>query len=137
MINKRMLQAKSLKVRRLSSALVRWMRHYAWFLLCVHAVFHPTQDQGVLQDVLAVVDRDLPLFNAVNLATAVSRMAKQQAAPDAIMHAAVQPAFTRLKTAISALRPCINPCSAPTVFVGLQPACPVPYMQHSGNDADE
>ena len=78
------------------------------------------------QDVLAVVDRELPQFNAVNLATAVSRMAKQQAAPDAIMHAAVQPAFTRLKTAISAPHPCINPCSAPDTFmVGLQRACPV------------
>ena len=105
---------------RLSSAI--WLLDSALcrtFQLCMHAGFHSACDQVVSQDVLAVVDKDLPRFNAVNLATAVSRMAKQQAAPDAIMHAAVQPAFTRLKTAISALHRCINPCDLPTALAGL------------------
>ena len=44
----------------------------------------------------------LPLFNAVNLATAVSRMGKMRAPPDVLASASQHPAFASLKTAVSA-----------------------------------
>ena len=124
-------------MRRLSPALVFQSPRHAWFSLRMHSEFPSPCDQGASQDVLAVVDRELPRFNAVNMATAVSRMAKQQAAPDVIMHAAEQPAFTRLKAAISALHPCTGLCDSSTAFAGLKLACTLSYVQHSGSDADE
>lgn len=48
------------------------------------------------------MDSELPYFNAVNMATAVSRMGKMQAAPGVLAHAIQHRAFANLKAAISA-----------------------------------
>ena len=48
------------------------------------------------------MDNLLPAFNRVNMATAVSRMGKMQAAPGELSRAFKHPAFASLKAAISA-----------------------------------
>ena len=54
------------------------------------------------QGLLAIVDSQLHLFNTVNLATTVSRMAKTLDPADGLACAAQHPAFAQLKTAVSA-----------------------------------
>ena len=65
---------------------------------------HPRHDTGCAQQgLLAIVDTDLHQFNEVNLATAVTRMAKMRAlAPEAVAQAVQRPAFAHLKAAIGA-----------------------------------
>ena len=57
---------------------------------------------SLLQAVLRVVAASLPLFNGVNLATAVSRMGKMRASPDVLASASQHPALESLKAAVSA-----------------------------------
>ena len=55
-----------------------------------------------LQEMMEVIASNLRGFNAINLATAVNRMGKMQAAPGVLAHAMQHQAFTHLKAAISA-----------------------------------
>lgn len=69
---------------------------------------------SMLQDVLAIVDSELHLFNDVNLSTAVSRMSKTCDPADGFARAAQHPALARLKIAISASQ-IITACLVPAL----------------------
>lgn len=81
---------------------------------------------SLLQAVLRVVAASLPLFNAVNLATAVNCMGKMRAPPDVLASASQHPALASLKAAVSAPNASTCFCEGPAeARQGMRP-------EHSG-----
>ena len=67
---------------------------------------------AIVQGVLEIVGSELRLFNEVNLATAVSRVAKLCDRTVGLASAAQDPAFVQLKATVSAPQAilCLRPC---------------------------
>ena len=84
---------------------------------------HPVS--AIVQGVLEIVDSELHLFNAVNLATAVSRVAKLCDRTVGLASAAQDPAFVQLKTAVSAPQAilCWEPCCSQLAVTLIRARC--------------